>query len=103
MVKGRDIPLPEIRAFDADYDLSVLQRGGHGAAVNAEHRHPQRCNEHRPSGNNNENGDRAPQCPAVAPLILQPRPFPFDLLRGGQGDGGFFLFFIYLLSFLISA
>ena len=87
VIKRRDIARLKIPAFDADDDLSVLQRRRQGAAVNAQHRHPEHRNQHSQRCNDEQDRDRAPERPVISAFVAQPPALVCKLLRGRQVDG----------------
>lgn len=74
-------------AFDADDDLSVVQRRRHGTAVNAQHRHPERRDQNGQRRNDDQDRDRTSERPVIFAFIPQPPAFVRELLRCRQIDG----------------
>ena len=87
VIKCRDIARRERLRFDRHDQLSVGQRRRHRAAVDPQHRHPERGDQHSQRRNHEQDRRRAPQRPAIPPLVAQAAALARDLLRGRQIRG----------------
>ena len=91
IIEGDNIARRKIRGLNAENDLPILQGGGHGAAVDLQHRQPQRCRQYGHGGHDDERIYSASQHGMIPFFILFPGQLRFKLLGGGDIHGGKFL------------
>ena len=102
IIKRRDIARRERLRFDRHDQLPVGQRRRHRAAVDPQHRHPERGDQHSQRRHHEQDRRRAPQRPAIPPLVAQAAALARDLLRGRQIRGRCVFFHRFAIPLNIS-
>ena len=91
VVKGDDIPLLQLVGLQGEDDLTVLQGGGHGTAVDLQHRKPQRGHQNGNGRHGDQGVEGAFQHRTVPGAVFDPVQLCLQLLGGGLfGDAAVF-------------